>query len=91
MVLWVLNLLSTFAVFAAVTWALYETRYPGRAAIDRANWLLWSVVHLGIALSTLILLANQVTRDQVPGIHIIVLKVCLAVRLLVPWNHRSPA
>lgn len=91
MVLWVLNLLTTFAVFAAVTWALYETRHPSRQALDRANWLLWSAVHLGIALATLMLLANQIQRDTVPGLHIIVLKVCLAIRLLVPWNRRSAA
>lgn len=90
-VLWWVNLAATFALFASVSWALYETHHPGKAALDRANWLLWSLVHLGIALACLQLLLNQLDRPTVPPVHILVLKVCLAVRLLVPWNRRSPA
>lgn len=89
-VLWWLNLLSTFAVFSAVTWALYQTRKPRRELADVGTWTLWSLVHLGIAMSCLILLFNQIGRESTPGLHIIVLKTCLAVRLLVPWNLRSP-
>jgi hypothetical protein len=89
--LWWLNFGTSFAVFAAVTWALYETQRPRKCNLDRASWVMWSVVHLGIALTMLMLMMQQLERDTVPPAHILVLKVCLAIRLVVPWNHRSTA
>ncbi len=84
MILTIANMFATFAVFSAVCWRLYLAPHPQHTAKAVGEWLLWLCVHLAVALPMLAVLVVQSATLYVPGVHVVVYKLALAVLLLAP-------
>lgn len=87
MILVAINLIASFGVFAAVCWRLRETQIPAkRTPAAFTQWVLWLLVHVGIAIPNLPLPADF---HQAPPASIVLLKCAIAVLFLAPWRRRE--
>lgn len=80
--------LSTFALFAAATWRMLQTAFPDDSVACRCKWVLWGLLHLGVAVGALWWWMDNRTMPSSGEWHLCLLRTCVA--LIFCWPSRRP-
>lgn len=83
-----LNLVLTFGIFSAVCWRLKRVGHPLPSLICRGRWAVWGLVHIGVAITMLVSLLNQIEEPRTLPWHVLLLKVSLFVMFMYPLPDR---
>lgn len=89
-VFYLLNLVSTLAVFCAAAWRLMLTVHSRTGVAHRASWLLQGGALIGVAVGVLGIFLRDLTRhDYAAPWYVLVLRLGLIVLLVHPWQQET--
>lgn len=88
--LYLCELLSTFALFAAVCWRLKRTMHPHPTLKCRTEWMFWGALHITIAVAALAWLMDHAgsTDTSENGWSLCAIRMCVATTMAFPWQRR---
>ena len=86
--LYVCEMLSTFALFAAVCWRLLRTLHPHPTIKCRAEWVFWGGLHIAIAVASLAWILDHIGTPSPGEWNLCVLRIAVAVTMAYPWRRR---
>lgn len=83
------GIVATFGAFCGATMCLLYAKRPRPTIGGRAYWALWSAVHIGIAVACAGYLVEATLQHPDTHWYTVLIRACLAVLLLAPWDKRS--